>query len=163
MLKNKKGFTLIELLVVIAIIGLLSTLAIISLRSARVEARDAKRRADIATLQSALAVYHDRNDKYPLSTCIEIEAKFYCLSTQAAGDPYWIPSLQGYMTPPPEDPGGHSNTNWDQYIYFSTIDQSTYTLFFMLENGPQEDVCGAGLMNFFPPEAPRRWSTRCPD
>ncbi|MDP3964767.1 MAG: prepilin-type N-terminal cleavage/methylation domain-containing protein [bacterium] len=52
-MKNKKGFTLIELLVVIAIIGLLSTLAIVSLNTARQRSRDTKRQADIRTLQSA--------------------------------------------------------------------------------------------------------------
>lgn len=53
MYKNK-GFTLIELLVVIAIIGLLSSLAIISLNNARQRSRDAKRWSDIRTLQSAI-------------------------------------------------------------------------------------------------------------
>lgn len=38
---NSKGFTLIELLVVIAIIGILSTIAITSLNSARKKANDA--------------------------------------------------------------------------------------------------------------------------
>jgi len=54
MKKNRKGFTLIELLVVIAIIGLLSTLAIVSLNTARQKSRDTKRMADIRTLQSAV-------------------------------------------------------------------------------------------------------------
>lgn len=54
MKKNRKGFTLIELLVVIAIIGLLSTLAIVSLNSARQKSRDTKREADIRTIQSAV-------------------------------------------------------------------------------------------------------------
>lgn len=56
-MKNEKGFTLIELLVVIAIIGLLSTLAVVSLSTARVKARDAKRQSDARTLQSAIEMY----------------------------------------------------------------------------------------------------------
>jgi prepilin-type N-terminal cleavage/methylation domain-containing protein len=55
--KKRKGFTLIELLVVIAIIGLLSTLAIVSLNSAREKSRNTKRQADIRTLQSAIELY----------------------------------------------------------------------------------------------------------
>lgn len=56
-MKNKKamhagrqGFTLIELLVVIAIIGLLSSIAVINLKSARGKARDAKRVSDVKQL-----------------------------------------------------------------------------------------------------------------
>lgn len=56
-MKNKKGFTLIELLVVIAIIGLLSTLAIVSLNTARQKSRDSKRAADLRTMQSATELY----------------------------------------------------------------------------------------------------------
>lgn len=58
---NKKGFTLIELLVVIAIIGLLSTLAVVSLNNARSKARDARRTADLKTIQSALELYKGDN------------------------------------------------------------------------------------------------------
>ena len=50
--KNVKGFTLIELLVVIAIIGLLSTMAVVSLNSARGKARDAKRVSDIKQISN---------------------------------------------------------------------------------------------------------------
>ena len=49
-MKNNKGFTLIELLVVIAIIGLLSSLAVVSLNGARGKARDAKRINDVKQL-----------------------------------------------------------------------------------------------------------------
>jgi prepilin-type N-terminal cleavage/methylation domain-containing protein len=55
--KKRQGFTLIELLVVIAIIGLLSTLAIVSLNTARQKSRNTKRQADIRTLQSAMELY----------------------------------------------------------------------------------------------------------
>lgn len=62
---NKKGFTLIELLVVIAIIGLLSTLAVVALGSARTKARDSKRLADLKQLQTALELYYTDNNAYP--------------------------------------------------------------------------------------------------
>ncbi len=53
---NRKGFTLIELLVVIAIIGLLSTMAVISLNSARAKARDARRLSDVKQLSTMLSL-----------------------------------------------------------------------------------------------------------
>lgn len=64
-LKNKKGFTLIELLVVVAIIGLLSSIVLVSLDSARAKARDAKRKSDIRQIQTALALYYNTNGYYP--------------------------------------------------------------------------------------------------
>jgi type II secretion system protein G len=63
--RSRKGFTLIELLVVISIIGLLSTLAVVSLSSARQKARDAKRVADIKQMQSALDLFAVDANGYP--------------------------------------------------------------------------------------------------
>jgi len=60
-----KGFTLIELLVVIAIIGLLSSVVLASLRTARVKARDAKRLSDMRQMQIALELYYDSFGRYP--------------------------------------------------------------------------------------------------
>jgi prepilin-type N-terminal cleavage/methylation domain-containing protein len=57
--KNQKGFTLIELLVVIAIIGLLASVVLLALNSARQKSRDAKRLADVRQLASALELYYD--------------------------------------------------------------------------------------------------------
>lgn len=62
--KTRSGFTLIELLVVISIIGLLSTLAMVALNSARVKSRDAKRAADMQQIQTAMALYFDTNGTY---------------------------------------------------------------------------------------------------
>ena len=67
-MRKAKGFTLIELLVVIAIIGLLSTLAVVALNSARQKARDAKRVADIKQVQTALELYFNDAEGYPVQT-----------------------------------------------------------------------------------------------
>ena len=69
MFKGKnKGFTLIELLVVIAIIGILSSVVLASLNSARKKSRDARRVADIKQLQLAAELYFDANGSYPTTT-----------------------------------------------------------------------------------------------
>lgn len=65
---NKNGFTLIELLVVVAIIGILATIILSSLNTARAKARDANRQQDIATIQNALEIYYLDNGHYPNST-----------------------------------------------------------------------------------------------
>ncbi|MDP2944729.1 MAG: prepilin-type N-terminal cleavage/methylation domain-containing protein [bacterium] len=67
---NKPGFTLIELLVVIAIIGLLSTLSILALNTARARARDAKRIADVKQIQTALEMYYNDTSDYPIDASI---------------------------------------------------------------------------------------------
>ncbi|MEK7628545.1 MAG: type II secretion system protein [Patescibacteria group bacterium] len=61
----KRGFTLIELLVVIAIIGILSSVVLASLNSARKKGRDARRISDVKQLQNALELYYDTNQAYP--------------------------------------------------------------------------------------------------
>ena len=66
-LKNTRGFTLIELLVVIAIIGILSSVVLASLNSARQKSRDARRIADVKQLQTALELYYDTNTPYPVA------------------------------------------------------------------------------------------------
>ena len=66
--KEDRCFTLIELLVVIAIIGILSSVVLASLNSARQKSRDARRIGDIKQLQLALEMYYDSNNGYPSST-----------------------------------------------------------------------------------------------
>lgn len=67
MIKNtKKGFTLIELLVVIAIIGILSSVVVASMNSARQKARDTTRVDSIKSIKTALELYYDANNQeYP--------------------------------------------------------------------------------------------------
>jgi type II secretion system protein G len=64
-LRQRRGFTLVELLVVIAIIGLLSTLAVVSLTSVRQKGRDARRVSDIKAIQLSLDLYAVDQNGYP--------------------------------------------------------------------------------------------------
>ncbi|MDB5255105.1 MAG: gspG [Candidatus Nomurabacteria bacterium] len=64
--KQNKGFTLIELLVVIAIIGILASVILASLNTARAKARDAQRIQDINSIRTALELYaNDNGGAYP--------------------------------------------------------------------------------------------------
>lgn len=80
-IKNQRqGFTLIELLVVIAIIGLLSTLAVVSLNNARQKSRDAKRVSDIKQVQTALELHYADNNGYPVEAAANLgDANNKCL------------------------------------------------------------------------------------
>lgn len=60
-----KGFTLIELLVVVAIIGVLSSVVLASLNSARDKGSDAAIIQTVRQLRTALEMYYSDNGFYP--------------------------------------------------------------------------------------------------
>lgn len=74
MKKYSKGFTLIELLVVIAIIGILSSVVLASLNTARNKGSDAAAKAGFAQLRNQAELYYDGagNGTYGASgdTCV---------------------------------------------------------------------------------------------
>src|SRR3989338_5160204 len=62
---HSQGFTLIELLVVIAIIGLLATIALMTLTSLRATARDTRRISDVNLIVRAAQVMNQLNQTPP--------------------------------------------------------------------------------------------------
>ena len=123
---NRKGFTLIELLVVIAIIGLLSTLAVVALGSARAKARDAQRISNLKQIQTALELYNTDNNSYPTAaTAVTLGAgNFVCLNSSG-----WAGSgcASAYMNVVPKDPTASQN-----YSYTSA-NGTTYSITATLE------------------------------
>lgn len=139
----KKGFTLIELLVVISIIALLSTLGAVSLNSARQRSRDARRVADMKNLQTALELYYDINNRYPIEVAaVNLGTTGNQALCSASSDAFVAntaacTTLSGnvYMSlTTPASPGcsGGSGVN---YIYQINATGADYTVNFCLENG----------------------------
>src|SRR3989344_4361341 len=62
--KGQKGFTLIELLVVIAIIGILASIVLASLNTARDRGRDASIRASMSQMRAQAELFFNTNGDY---------------------------------------------------------------------------------------------------
>lgn len=56
---RNQGFTLIEMMITIGIIGVLSSLIIVNMNSARLKAVDARIKIELASVRRAAAVYYD--------------------------------------------------------------------------------------------------------
>ena len=121
-MSQNNGFTLIELLVVIAIIGLLSSVVLSSLNSARVKAQNARRVSDIHAIQMAIEMYaNDHEGNYPSTggkdVCIGIPS-----SEQCWGGPYGDDALnldlKPYLSDIPKDPL-YGSRIYGTYVYSS--------------------------------------------
>jgi len=139
-MNKSKGFTLIELLVVIAIIGILSSVVLASLNSAREKSRDAKRVSDIKQLQLALELYFDSNSAYPTT-----------LAALASSTPAYIPSV-------PADPlggaysyaalQGSSSTACLNYHLGATLENSSHSALSSDADAAAGTICSGSGADF---------------
>lgn len=113
-MKTKKSFTLIELMVVISILGILATLISGNFINSLKKSRDARRKADLQSIQKGLEMYYEDKRSYP--TSINFGAS---LSDPTSGKIY-IPKI-------PNDPVSNNT-----YLYES--DTNSYRLYSCIEN-----------------------------
>lgn len=145
---NARGFTLIELLVVIAIIGLLASVVLASLNSARSKARDSYRANSIRQVQRAFELYaDDHKGSYPVFAgwngmdC----ASTYCdAAHQASINAVFVPT---YLPAWPRDPSANGGAgDWGIQIT-STATGYTIVTFNSVENACQPKNLIGGYNN----------------
>ncbi|MDD5071926.1 MAG: prepilin-type N-terminal cleavage/methylation domain-containing protein [Patescibacteria group bacterium] len=135
-----RGFTLIELLVVISIIGILASFSVVSLNSARVKARDAKRKADMTQMRIAIYLYYDDNLEYPKCGTWDEGAEDFgatvgCYSGTLSDS--LISQSKPYMSELPVDP---KNEGIYTYRYVSNAGGSQYVLAYNVEESAQVQI-----------------------
>jgi len=134
---TKSAFTLVELLVVIAIIGLLASLSVISLSTARAKARDVKRIADAKQISTALEMFFNDAGHYPDANDWNSGSLSYNGQTYLSVIP---------TTPNPPD--GNCNSSNNSFSYTQTESGASYTLSFC--TGGNTGSLSSGIINVTP-------------
>lgn len=142
---SKAGFTLIELLVATAILVLLSTVVIVSFRSANRTSRDSKRKSDLQQVRGILETYRLENGTYPNSqnpNQVVSGATGLMLSLD-------LSSFTGSEFVDPQNTG----TQVYRYVY-RNLPGCTYELGVVMENESNLQSCSACYPSGSPPEGP---------
>ena len=81
----KKGFTLIELLVVVAIIGILASVVLASLNTARAKGADAAVKANLANIRAQAELFYDNNSNAYTDVCADLTIAAALTAADKAG------------------------------------------------------------------------------
>lgn len=155
-LYQERAFTLVELLVVIVIIGILGSVITASLGSARKQARDAKRVADVKNIAQALEEYYADKGGYPvvnngsqnsdIGICIEGSTDFQTML------------IPGYLAAIPRDPlydasdcTDYDSPNCHCYAYRTqglTAATKDFKIFARAEATSSAAISDGGIMTF---------------
>ncbi len=151
---KNQGFTLIELLVVIAIVGILSSVVLASLSSARTKARDARRIADLNQIKTALELFYDSYGYYPQSGC-----GWDCNGYKYSYDSSWnslATDLAPYIGTLPKDPLNSLCAPWNNNCFsysYGNVGRNTYSaqydLTAQLEDTSSSQRCGEKGWRFY--------------
>lgn len=147
-----KGFTLIELIVVVGIIGILASLAVISLSRQQARSRDARRLGDMTNINTALQSYIAEKLDPPVSTAESSGWDMSSYPTNNPGATGFISGLttNGYMTKVPVDPINNATANywWESslngftYGYYWQLPGSVYNGYYVYWLGSNLEVAG---------------------